>query len=181
MHSICVRGRVQRANLLPPADIGRTPHALQRVLVEHTRRLNSLAAAGRYDSLIKQYAALKSKSKQICAVAVQVALEKITVALATYQSTSVQALVKEQLPFGVWSPRRCDVYVTLFQPGSCRTDRKLPRFCGRTVSALIPCMKQASRMWITRAKMTSALEKGGILLGCDAITSGTKSLTFRKT
>ncbi|KAI6046986.1 kinase-like domain-containing protein [Pisolithus marmoratus] len=86
-------------------------------VVRRTRRLDVLAAAGRYDSLIKQYAAPKSKSEQICAVAVQVALEKITVALATYQSTSVKALVKEQRSFGFWSPRRCDVYVMSFQPG----------------------------------------------------------------
>ncbi|KAI6125176.1 kinase-like domain-containing protein [Pisolithus croceorrhizus] len=86
-------------------------------VVRRTRRLDVLAAAGRYDSLIKQYAAPKSKSEQICAVAVQVALEKITVALAAYQSTSVKALVKEQRSFGFWSPRRCDVYVLSFQPG----------------------------------------------------------------
>ncbi|KAI6146889.1 kinase-like domain-containing protein [Pisolithus tinctorius] len=81
-------------------------------VVRRTRRLDVLAAAGRY-----QYAAPKSKSEQICAFAVQIALEKITVALAAYQSTSVKALVKEQRSFGFWSPRRCDVYVLSFQPG----------------------------------------------------------------
>ncbi|KIN99309.1 hypothetical protein M404DRAFT_155391 [Pisolithus tinctorius Marx 270] len=86
-------------------------------VVRRTRRLDVLAAAGRYDNLIKQYAAPKSKSEQICAFAVQIALEKITVALAAYQSTSVKALVKEQRSFGFWSPRRCDVYVLSFQPG----------------------------------------------------------------
>ena len=71
----------------------------------------------RYDNLIKQYRAPKSKSDQICAVAVQIALEKITVALAAYQSTSVKALLKEQRSFGFWSPRRCDVYILSYQPG----------------------------------------------------------------
>lgn len=86
-------------------------------VVRRTRRVDVLAAAGRYDNLIKQYRAPKFKSEQICAVAVQIALEKITVALAAYQSTSVKALVKEQRSFGFWSPRRCDVYVLSYQPG----------------------------------------------------------------
>ncbi|KAL4071177.1 kinase-like domain-containing protein [Scleroderma yunnanense] len=86
-------------------------------VVRRTRRLDVLAAAGRYDNLIKQYRAPKSKSDQICAVAVQIALEKITVALAAYQSTSVKTWVKEQRSFGFWSPRRCDVYVLSYQPG----------------------------------------------------------------
>ncbi|KAG6330107.1 hypothetical protein ID866_8983 [Astraeus odoratus] len=52
----------------------------------------SLAGFNGYDNLIKQYSTPKPKSDQICAVAVQIALEKITVALAAYQSTSVKTL-----------------------------------------------------------------------------------------
>jgi len=47
----------------------------------------------------------------------QIALEKIMVALAAFQSTSVKALIKEQRSFGFWSPRRCDVYILSYQPG----------------------------------------------------------------
>lgn len=47
----------------------------------------------------------------------QIAVEKITVALASYQSSSVKALVKEERSFGHWSPRRCDVYVVSYHPG----------------------------------------------------------------
>ncbi|KAF8839726.1 Serine/threonine-protein kinase [Paxillus ammoniavirescens] len=86
-------------------------------VVRRTRRQDVLAAAGRYDSLIAQYLSTKAKPEPICAFAVQIALEKITVALASFQSASVKALVKEQRSFGFWSPRRCDVYVMSYQPG----------------------------------------------------------------
>ncbi|KAH7923751.1 Serine/threonine-protein kinase [Leucogyrophana mollusca] len=86
-------------------------------VVRQTRRLDVLAAGGRYDNLIAQLSSPKAKSDPICAFAVQIALEKITVALAAFQSTSVKALVKEQRSFGFWSPRRCDVYILSYQPG----------------------------------------------------------------
>jgi eukaryotic translation initiation factor 2-alpha kinase 4 len=47
----------------------------------------------------------------------QIAVEKIVVALAAYQSSFVKTFVKEQQSFGVWSPRRCDVYITSYHPG----------------------------------------------------------------
>ena len=70
-----------------------------------------------YDNLIAQFSPPKSKTDPIHAFAMQIALEKITLALAAFQSTSVKALVKEQRSFGFWSPRRCDVYILSFQPG----------------------------------------------------------------
>ncbi|KAG0696775.1 hypothetical protein DFH29DRAFT_949716 [Suillus ampliporus] len=86
-------------------------------VVRRTRRLDVLAAAGRYDNLIAQYSNPKPRFDPICAFAVQIALEKITVVLAAFQSTSVKALVKEQRSFGFWSPRRCDVYILSYQTG----------------------------------------------------------------
>ncbi|EGN94241.1 hypothetical protein SERLA73DRAFT_126224 [Serpula lacrymans var. lacrymans S7.3] len=86
-------------------------------VVRRTRRLDVLAACGRYDGLISQCSPPKPKADPIRAFAVQIALEKITVALAAFQSTSVKALVKEQRSFGFWSPRRCDVYIVSYQPG----------------------------------------------------------------
>ncbi|KAH7905298.1 kinase-like domain-containing protein [Hygrophoropsis aurantiaca] len=86
-------------------------------VVRRTRRLDVLAAGGRYDNLIAQFSQPKTKTDPICAFAVQIALEKITVALAAFQSTSVKALVKEQRSFGFWSPRRCDVYIISYQSG----------------------------------------------------------------
>lgn len=44
-------------------------------------------------------------------------MEKITMTLAAFQSTSVKNLVKEERSFGFWSPRRCDVYVVSYHPG----------------------------------------------------------------
>ncbi|KAG2365174.1 kinase-like domain-containing protein [Suillus spraguei] len=86
-------------------------------VVRRARRLDVLAAAGRYDNLIAQYSNPKPRSDPICAFAVQIALEKIAMVLAAFQSTSVKALVKEQRSFGFWSPRRCDVYVLSYQTG----------------------------------------------------------------
>jgi translation initiation factor 2-alpha kinase 4 len=53
----------------------------------------------------------------VCATGLQIAVEKITAALAMFQSTSVKTLVKEERSFGFWSPRRCDVYVVSYHPG----------------------------------------------------------------
>ena len=79
--------------------------------------VRQLTDLSRYDKLITQYSAAKPKSDPICAFAVQIAFDKITVALAAFQSTSVKPLIKEQRSFGFWSPRRCDVYVMSYQPG----------------------------------------------------------------
>lgn len=48
----------------------------------------------------------------------QIAVEKITIALASFQSSSLKALVKEERSFGYWSPRRCDVYVASYSTGN---------------------------------------------------------------
>ncbi|KAI0666498.1 Serine/threonine-protein kinase [Trametes maxima] len=76
-----------------------------------------LATGGRYDHVIRRYSPPKPKAELSCAVVVQIHLEKITAALATYQSASLRTLLKEQKSFGYWSPRRCDVYVVSYQPG----------------------------------------------------------------
>lgn len=67
--------------------------------------------------MIAQYSLAKVQSDPVCAFAVQIAFDRITVALAAFQSTSVKALMKEQRSFGFWSPRRCDVYVMSYQLG----------------------------------------------------------------
>ncbi|KII86233.1 hypothetical protein PLICRDRAFT_114396 [Plicaturopsis crispa FD-325 SS-3] len=86
-------------------------------LVKRSKRTDVLVAGGRYDNLISQHSLLKNPSERVCAFGGQIALDKITMALAAYQSTSVKALVKEQRSFGFWSPRRCDVYVVSYQAG----------------------------------------------------------------
>lgn len=71
----------------------------------------------RYDNVISRLSPPKPKSDAICAVGVQIALDKITFTLAAFQSASVKTLLKEERSFGYWSPRRCDVYVVSYQPG----------------------------------------------------------------
>ena len=59
----------------------------------------------------------KAGGSDVCAVGLQISLEKILAALAAYQAISVKNLLKEQRSFGFWSPRRCDVYIVSYQPG----------------------------------------------------------------
>ncbi|KIJ97967.1 hypothetical protein K443DRAFT_104703 [Laccaria amethystina LaAM-08-1] len=94
-------------------------HFKDGIIVEVVRKnkhMDVLAAGGRYDNLISRYSPLKQKS-EICAMGLQIAVEKITMALASFQSASVKTLVKEGRSFGFWSPRRCDVYVVSYHPG----------------------------------------------------------------
>lgn len=76
-----------------------------------------LAVGGRYDNMVSQFSPPKPKGDAVCAVGLQITLEKILVALAAFQAVSVKTLLKEQRSFGFWSPRRCDVYVVSNQPG----------------------------------------------------------------
>ncbi|KDQ55313.1 hypothetical protein JAAARDRAFT_37347 [Jaapia argillacea MUCL 33604] len=82
-------------------------------VVRRNRHSDILAAGRRYDGLISQFAPPKAKSDAI-------AIEKITLALAAFQSMSVRHLFKEQKSFGFWSPRRCDVYVVSYRQGYLR-------------------------------------------------------------
>jgi len=90
------------------------------VIIEVVRRNKPgdvLAMGGRYDSLIARYSPLKTKADSVCAVGIHIAVDKITSAIATYQTASLKALVKENRSFGFWRPRRCDVYVVSYHPG----------------------------------------------------------------
>ncbi|KAJ6497813.1 kinase-like domain-containing protein [Mycena sanguinolenta] len=86
-------------------------------VVRKNKRTDVLAAGGRYDGLIAEQATPGQKLEPTCAMGLQIAIEKITVALAAYQVSSVRTLVKQERSFGFWSPRRCDVYVVSFHPG----------------------------------------------------------------
>lgn len=71
----------------------------------------------RYDKYIQRFSPVRSRTDSLCAVAVQISLEKITVALASFQSTWQKSMLKERKSYGYWSPRRCDVYVVSHQLG----------------------------------------------------------------
>ncbi|KAJ4467716.1 kinase-like domain-containing protein [Lentinula edodes] len=95
-------------------------HFKDGVLVEvakKSRRTDILAAGGRYDNLINQFTQPKTKGQASYAFGLQIDVEKISVMLALFQSTSVQPLIKEARSFGFWSPRRCDVYVISYHSG----------------------------------------------------------------
>ena len=47
----------------------------------------------------------------------QISLDKITQALASFQNASQSTILKERRSYGYWSPRRCDVYVVSHQEG----------------------------------------------------------------
>src|SRR6266550_7651759 len=72
----------------------------------------------RYESLITRYSPLKTKADSLCAVGINISVEKITSAIASYQSAFLKTLVKENRSFGFWSPRRCDVYVVSYHAGN---------------------------------------------------------------
>ncbi|KAI0077507.1 Serine/threonine-protein kinase [Panus rudis PR-1116 ss-1] len=87
------------------------------VALRRHKRSDVLALGGRYDHLISRFSPPKPKSEPTCAIAVQIFIDKITLALASFQSASQKMLLKERRSFGYWSPRRCDVYVVSHQEG----------------------------------------------------------------
>ncbi|KAF8625130.1 hypothetical protein AX15_005537 [Amanita polypyramis BW_CC] len=86
-------------------------------VVRKNKPTDILASGGRYESVITRYSPLKIKIDSICAVGINIAIEKITSAIASYQNASLKTLVKESRSFGFWSPRHCDVYVVSYHPG----------------------------------------------------------------
>ncbi|KAF8186819.1 hypothetical protein BJ912DRAFT_1022739 [Pholiota molesta] len=112
---------VSRQIFFRPLMLGsHNTHLKDGVIIEVVKRnkhTDVLAAGGRYDNLISRFLPTKQKAEPICALGIQIAVEKITAALASYQSASIKTLVKEDRSFGFWSPRRCDVYVVSYHPG----------------------------------------------------------------
>ncbi|KAI0083455.1 hypothetical protein BDY19DRAFT_998561 [Irpex rosettiformis] len=75
------------------------------------KRWDVLAVGGRYEQYINSFSPVKSRSDGIAAVGIQISLEKIAAALASFQSSSMKDSMKTGRSYGYWSPRRCDVYV----------------------------------------------------------------------
>ncbi|KAL5519904.1 hypothetical protein ACEPAG_1564 [Sanghuangporus baumii] len=85
-------------------------------VVNPTKRADILAVGGRYDHLISQFypPSVKTKREPFVAIGVQIALERITSAIATFQK---KFLKTNQRAYDYWHARRCDVYIVSFQPG----------------------------------------------------------------
>lgn len=73
----------------------------------------------RYDQLLASYwpPTTPPPAAPLRATGVQIAVDKITAALAAHQRASIKHLIKDRRTFGLWSPRRCDVYVCDYQSG----------------------------------------------------------------
>ncbi|KAG0168524.1 hypothetical protein DFQ29_010105, partial [Apophysomyces sp. BC1021] len=81
-----------------------------------SKRKDVLAVGGRYDVLIQHFAHPNaSANRNLHAVGVNIAVQKLIRHLDMHQSEQVKYLVKaknEKLrSFGMWAPKKCDVYV----------------------------------------------------------------------
>ncbi|KAK0477848.1 kinase-like domain-containing protein [Armillaria novae-zelandiae] len=90
-----------------------------------------LTAIFRYDNLITKFSPPKTTAEPIHAIGLQIAIDKITAAVASFQSSSVKSLLKEPKSFGYWSPRQCDVYVISYHPGYLQDRLELASYLWR--------------------------------------------------
>ncbi|CAG8506866.1 2265_t:CDS:10, partial [Dentiscutata heterogama] len=82
-------------------------------------RKDVIAAGGRYDSLIQKFrfpiaSGVSVARQQIFAVGVNIAIQKIVIALENYQKIIQKKKLEEERSFGFWKPKKCDVYVASF-------------------------------------------------------------------
>lgn len=103
--------------------------------VDDAKRKNILAAGGRYDSLIQQFrhpVIGSSAHRKVYAIGVNLAIEKFVTAISQYQSDHFRHFMAstksnrghggsngssshdEEKSFGLWAPKRCDVFVASF-------------------------------------------------------------------
>ncbi|SJL11916.1 uncharacterized protein ARMOST_15330 [Armillaria ostoyae] len=106
-------------------------HGILVEVVRRSKRIELLAAGGRYDNLITKFSPPKPTAESIHAIGLQIAIDKITAAVASFQSSSVKSLLKEVKSFGYWSPRRCDVYVISYHPGYLQDRLELAAYLWR--------------------------------------------------
>ncbi|SNX86378.1 related to GCN2 - ser/thr protein kinase [Melanopsichium pennsylvanicum] len=99
-------------------------------VVRAGKRRDVVAAGGRYDSLLKHFAnPSTASSAPLHGVGVQMAVGKLTLGLSKYQEVQVPKLLsrtEEERSFGLYTPRRCDVYVAS-TPGLLETRMEICR------------------------------------------------------
>ncbi|KAJ1593892.1 hypothetical protein NDA11_006353 [Ustilago hordei] len=99
-------------------------------VVRAGKRRDVVAAGGRYDSLLKHFAnPSTASSAPLHGVGVQMAVGKLTLGLSKYQEVQVAKLLsrtEEERSFGLYTPRRCDVYVAS-TPGLLETRMEICR------------------------------------------------------
>ncbi|RCH86413.1 hypothetical protein CU097_007390 [Rhizopus azygosporus] len=84
-----------------------------------SKRKDVLAVGGRYDFLIQHFAHPNATAnRKLRAVGVNIAVQKLIRHLDMHQSEQVKHLMKtkneKMRSFGLWAPKRCDVYVASF-------------------------------------------------------------------
>ncbi len=99
-------------------------------VVRAGKRRDVVAAGGRYDGLLKHFAnPSTASSAPLHGVGVQIAVGKLTLGLSKYQEVQVPKLLsrnEEERSFGLYTPRRCDVYVAS-TPGLLETRMEICR------------------------------------------------------
>lgn len=99
-------------------------------IVRAGKRRDVVAAGGRYDALLKHFAnPSAASSAPLHGVGVQMAVGKLTLGLSKYQEVQVPKLLsrtEEERSFGLYTPRRCDVYVASV-PGLLETRMEICR------------------------------------------------------
>lgn len=99
-------------------------------VVRAGKRRDVVAAGGRYDGLLKHFAnPSTASSAPLHGVGVQLAVGKLTLGLSKYQEVQVPKLLsrtEEERSFGLYTPRRCDVYVAS-TPGLLETRMEICR------------------------------------------------------
>ncbi|GAC92821.1 hypothetical protein PHSY_000377 [Pseudozyma hubeiensis SY62] len=99
-------------------------------VVRAGKRRDVVAAGGRYDGLLKHFAnPSAASSAPLHGVGVQLAVGKLTLGLSKYQEVQVPKLLsraEEERSFGLYTPRRCDVYVAS-TPGLLETRMEICR------------------------------------------------------
>jgi translation initiation factor 2-alpha kinase 4 len=105
---------------------------------------------------------LRQKGDNLCAIGIQIALEKILAQLALFQSNYVKNLIKEERSFGYWSPRRCDVYVVSYHTGYLQDRLEVVSYLWQhNISADI--MYESAISDIEHERLESVCEREGIL------------------
>ncbi|KAH6903402.1 other/PEK/GCN2 protein kinase [Coprinopsis sp. MPI-PUGE-AT-0042] len=158
---------VDRPILIHPLMLSNS-HSLFKdgILIELVHKIKSghvLAAGGRYDAVIlRQSPTLRHKEDYLCAIGLQIALEKILAQLALFQSNYVKNLIKEERSFGFWSPRRCDVYVVSYHAGHLQDRLEVVSYLWRNnISADI--MYESAILDSEEDRLEDVCEREGIL------------------
>ncbi|KIY67256.1 Serine/threonine-protein kinase [Cylindrobasidium torrendii FP15055 ss-10] len=131
-------------------------------VARRSHRIDLLAVGGRYDNLMSKYAHPGVKTESVYALGLQISFDKLTAAVATYQSSLTTSL-KEARSFGYWSPRRCDVYVICYHPGYMQERLELAAYLWRHNISCDVMYESAITSVLDHTALTELCKREGIL------------------